>query len=403
MTQEFVRMLEETPDRIYFPFCDWLFPNGLKIDNVFFTIPWFNGTSIDIYWYGFLIALGMLIAVIYATRRSRSFGLDSDRVIDVALCGLIGGILGARAYYVIFSLPHYMTDEGGLDISAVLRIRDGGLAIYGGVIGALIFGAIMAKIRKVRILPMLDIVGIGLLIGQCIGRWGNFFNQEAFGSKTTLPWGMTSQSIMEDLYFFYYPDNTSIVTNRATEMVAHPCFLYESLWCLAGFLMLHFYSKKFRKFDGEIFLMYIGWYGAGRFWIEALRTDSLYIPGTSLKVSQLVAGTCVIFSIVMLAVNYFAVKRNGVRLYKDSDESAELLAQRDKRKKKVDRNAELSEHILSENAENADEGEVLDIQTPPETGEISDAAGLSEERKTYKNEDSDVTADGADEEKDKRR
>ena len=241
-----------------------------------------------------------------------------------------------------------MTDEGGLDIGAVLRIRDGGLAIYGGVIGALIFGAIVAKIRKVRLLPMLDIAGLGLLIGQCIGRWGNFFNQEAFGSKTTLPWGMTSSSIINYLYFFYYPDNTSIVTNRATEMVAHPCFLYESLWCLIGFLILHFYSKKFRKFDGEIFLMYIGWYGLGRFWIEALRTDSLYIPNTPFKVSQLVAGTCVIFSAVLLIINHLSVRKNGVRLYSGTEESAELLRIHDEKNRKVDKNAELSEHILSE-------------------------------------------------------
>lgn len=348
MTQDFVREILDSQNVIYFPFCDWLFPNGLKINNVIFTIPWFNGTSIEIYWYGFLIALGMLLAVIYVTKRCRSFGLDSDRVMDVVLCGLVGGILGARAYYVIFSLPHYLTDEGGLDIGAVLRIRDGGLAIYGGVIGALVFGAIMAKIRKVRLLPMLDLAGLGLLIGQCIGRWGNFFNQEAFGCATTLPWGMTSNTILNELYFFYNPDNTSIITHRATSMVAHPCFLYESLWCLAGFIFLHFYSRKFRKFDGEIFLIYIGWYGAGRFWIEALRTDSLYIPGTPFKVSQLVAGTCVLFSIVLLAIKYSMVKKTGVILYKDSDESKELLRIKDEKNKKVDKNAELSEHILVE-------------------------------------------------------
>ncbi len=352
MTQDFVREILETQDVIYFPYCDWLFPNGLKINNVIFTIPWFGGNSIEIYWYGFLIALGMLLAVVYVTARSRSFGLDNDRVMDVILCGLIGGIIGARAYYVIFSLPHYLTDEGGLDIAAVLRIRDGGLAIYGGVIGALIFGAIVAKMRKVRLLPMLDLAGLGLLIGQSIGRWGNFFNQEAFGSATTLPWGMTSNSIINYLYFFYYPENTSIITNRATTMVAHPCFLYESLWCIIGFIALHIYSKKFRKFDGEMFLLYIGWYGAGRFWIEALRTDSLYIPGTPFKVSQLVAGTCVLFSVVMLIINYISVKKNGLRLYCNSDESISLLKLKDEKNKKVDKNAELSEHILAETETN---------------------------------------------------
>ncbi len=373
MTQEFVREILDTQDVIYFPFCDWLFPNGLKINNVIFSVPWFNGTAIDVYWYGFLIAFGMLLAVIYASRRTRSFGLDGDSVLDVVLSGLVGGILGARAYYVIFSLPHYMTDEGGLDIAAVLRIRDGGLAIYGGVIGALIFGAIVAKIRKVRLLPMLDLAGLGLLIGQCLGRWGNFFNQEAFGSKTTLPWGMTSNSILNDLYFFYYPENTSIITNRATEMVAHPCFLYESLWCLAGFIFLHFYSKKFRKFDGEIFLLYIGWYGAGRFWIEHLRTDSLYIPNTPFKVSQLVAGTCVLFAVVLLIINYLQIKKNGIRLYRDSEESIAILKAADDKKKKVDKNAELSEHILSEETEESEASE-----NPEEPEESEEAAAESE-------------------------
>lgn len=378
MTQEFVREILETQDTLYFPFCDWLFPNGLKINRVFFSIPWFNDTSIEVYWYGFLIALGMLLAVIYASRRVRKFGLDGDRVMDVILAGLVGGIVGARAYYVIFSLNHYLTDEGGLDIGAVLRVRDGGLAVYGGVIGALIFGGIVAKMRKVKIPPMLDLMGLGLLIGQCLGRWGNFFNQEAFGAKTTLPWGMTSNSILNDLYFFYYPENTSIITNRATEMVAHPCFFYESLWCLIGFLVLHFYSKKFRKFDGEIFLMYIGWYGAGRFWIEALRTDSLYIPGTPFKVSQLVAGTCVLFAIVLLTINYIGIKKNGYTFYYETDESKELLAMRDERNKKVDHNAELSEHILADDVD-AEESVSEDAITEDEpTEDIEPAADTTE-------------------------
>lgn len=397
MTQEFVREILETNDVIYFPFCDWLFPNGLKINNVFFSIPWFNETSIEVYWYGFLIALGMLLAVIYASRRTRKFGLDGDRVMDVILSGLVGGIIGARAYYVIFSLSHYITDEGGLDIKAVLSVRDGGLAVYGGVIGALIFGGIVAKIRKVKLAPMLDLMGLGLLIGQCLGRWGNFFNQECFGGATKLPWGMTSNSIMNDLYFTYYPENTSIITNRAAELpaVAHPCFLYESLWCLVGFLVLHFYSKKFRKFDGEIFLMYIGWYGAGRFWIEALRTDSLFIPGTPFKVSQLVAGTCVLFSIILLTVNYIGVKNNGYTFYYETDESKELLAESDRRNKKVDHNAELSEHILADGVDDTNEDteeaaeDTADVSAEEAPADVDEATDTPDEEK----ETEDGTAD----------
>lgn len=362
MTIEFVRQVMDTPNVIYFPFCDWLFPNGIKIDNVFFTIPWFNGERLEIYWYGFLIAFGMLLAVIYANSRTKSFGLDSNRVMDVVLCGLVGGIIGARAYYVIFNMPRYLTDEGGLSIRSVLSIRDGGLAIYGGVIGALIFGGVVAMIRKVKIPPMLDLMGLGLLIGQCLGRWGNFFNQECFGAKTTLPWGMTSSSIIDDLYFFYNPDNVSVITNQAREMVAHPCFFYESLWCIIGFIVLHIYSLYFRKFDGEIFLLYIGWYGAGRFWIEALRTDSLYIPGTPLKVSQVVAGTCVIFSIVIWTFNYISVRKHGYTFYYETEESMRLLKLNEdeiqaKRNRRENADGELNVHIL---AEDADEDETTD-------------------------------------------
>lgn len=370
MTVDFVKEVMASEDVIYFPFCDWLFPNGLKINNVLFTIPWFNDTSIEVYWYGFLIAFGMLLAVIYVSSRVRKFGLEPDRVLDVVLAGLVGGIIGARAYYVIFRLNElYLTDEGGLDIPKVLNIRDGGLAVYGGVIGALIFGGIVAMIRRVKISPMLDLTGLGLLIGQCIGRWGNFFNQEAFGSKTTLPWGMTSNTILNRLYFFYHPDDNVVVTNQAREMVAHPCFFYESLWCLIGFLILHFYSKKFRKFDGEIFLLYIGWYGAGRFWIEALRTDSLYIPGTPFKVSQVVAGTCVIFSIVLLTINYINIKKHGYTFYYETEESKALLKDRADKHVKVDADAELTEHILADDAADNDTDAEAPAEAPEENSE----------------------------------
>lgn len=322
MTTDFVKeMLASDGNTLYFPNCDWLFPNGLKLNKVMFTIG-----NLDIYWYGFLIAMGMLVAMIYAYKRLDKWGLEPDRFTDTVLVGLIGGVLGARLYYVVFSIDKYMSSDGTLNIASILSIRDGGLAIYGGIIGALIFGCLMAKIRKVNIPALLDLVGLGFLIGQSLGRWGNFFNQEAFGSKTTLPWGMASKSIVEHLYYnVYYPDATSIVTNRTLDLVAHPCFLYESLWCLLGFILLHIYSKH-RKFDGEVFLMYIGWYGLGRFWIEGLRTDSLYIPGTSFRVSQVLAGTCVLFAIILIVAFRLAVKKNeNYKLYVNTDQSKELL------------------------------------------------------------------------------
>lgn len=404
MTADFVReLLDSDGGVIYFP-NSGLFENGIKIDNVMFTIP---GLNLEIYWYGFLIALGMVLAMIYAYRRVRKFGLEPDRFTDTVLAGFIGGIIGARAYYVVFSLDKYLTDEGTFDLWAALSIRDGGLAIYGGVIGALIFGLLVAKIRKVKIAPLLDLAGLGFLIGQCIGRWGNFFNQEAFGSKTSLPWGMVSKDILNELYFFYYPENVSVIANRALDMIAHPCFLYESLWCLVGFLALHFYSKH-RKFDGEIFLLYIGWYGLGRFWIEGLRTDSLYLVNTEtlkLKVSQLVAGTCVIFAAALLIYMYVTVKKKGYTLYYATDESKELLRLYDeknlKSRRKRGKNAddEVEEHILAADAEGENVNESSGEETPSDVEtESADAEGPSDtETESADAEDSSDTDDAEEE------
>lgn len=404
MTADFVReLLDSDGGVIYFP-NSGLFENGIKIDNVMFTIP---GLNLEIYWYGFLIALGMVLAMIYAYRRVRKFGLEPDRFTDTVLAGFIGGIIGARAYYVVFSLDKYLTDEGTFDLWAALSIRDGGLAIYGGVIGALIFGLLVAKIRKVKIAPLLDLAGLGFLIGQCIGRWGNFFNQEAFGSKTSLPWGMVSKDILNELYFFYYPENVSVIANRALDMIAHPCFLYESLWCLVGFLALHFYSKH-RKFDGEIFLLYIGWYGLGRFWIEGLRTDSLYLVNTEtlkLKVSQLVAGTCVIFAAALLIYMYVTVKKKGYTFYYATDESKELLRLYDeknlKSRRKRGKNAddEVEEHILAADAEGENVNESSGEETPSDVEtESADAEGSSDtETESADAEDSSDTDDAEEE------
>lgn len=167
----------------------------------------------------------------------------------------------------------------------IFQIHDGGLAIYGGLIGAVVFGGLMAKIRKMKVAAVLDIASLGFFIGQGIGRWGNFINQEAFGSATDLPWGMHS-------------DNTALVVDGNV----HPCFLYESLLCLLGFVLLHFFTRKLRRYDGQTFLLYIVWYGACRFFIEGLRTDSLIIPGTGLRVSQVIAAACVVAGIILLVV-----------------------------------------------------------------------------------------------------
>ncbi len=245
----------------------------------------------NFYWYGIIIAVGFLLAVIYGLRRSKQFGLTQDNVINMLICAVPSAIVCARIYYCIFSWDLYKDNP-----ISVLFIWQGGIAIYGGVIGAVLAVIAYTKAAKVRTTSMLDLGGLGLLIGQSIGRWGNFFNREAFGSTCSnfLRMGLTDASG----YTIY----------------VHPTFLYESLWNALGLLILHLLSKR-RKYDGQIFVMYLGWYGLGRVFIEGLRTDSLYLPGTNLRVSQLVAGLCVIFAVIFLFYNRVFREHDPDNLY----------------------------------------------------------------------------------------
>lgn len=321
VSDETVNTIRENYDKVYFPFFgegENIFKNGIKIDRVMFTIP---GTDFQVYWYGFLIAVGLLLALIYGFRRMKSVGIDPDRATDAVIGGFIGAVIGARLYYVIFSINDYTKAGGGLDFKAIINFRDGGLAIYGGIIGAILVGGIIAKIRKLKLTPLLDVAGPCFLIGQAVGRWGNFFNQEAFGTNTTLPWGMMSNTTVEYLATHY----DSIEGKVDYFLPVHPCFLYESLWCVLGFVLLHLYMKH-RKFDGEVFLMYIGWYGMGRFLIEGLRTDSLYFG--NIRVSQLLAGTCVLFAVLLIIIFRQIVKRNDdYQFYYQTETSRQQLAE----------------------------------------------------------------------------
>lgn len=258
----------------------------LTVDRVAVSIGGFN-----IYWYGVIIAAGMLLAMLYAFHYADDFGINSDRLIDVVLVGAVMAIVCARIYYVAFAPFEYDS------LWDMIDIRQGGIAIYGAVIGAFVFGGLMAKIRKIPILPLFDLVGVCFLIGQGVGRWGNFVNQEAFGCNTTLPWGMYS----EGTYAYLSGVQSTLAAQGVTvdpAMPVHPTFLYESLWCLAGFVMLALLLKK-RRFNGELFLLYIIWYGLGRFWIEGLRTDALMLTA-NLRTSQLVALISVAVAAVLL-------------------------------------------------------------------------------------------------------
>ena len=236
----------------------------------------------NIMWYGIIIAAGFVLAVFYASRRAKSFGLCQDNIFDFILLAAPLAIICARAYYVIFNFAEYKDN-----LADVVKIWNGGIAIYGAIIGGFAAAVIFCGIARVRLLPMLDICSLGLLIGQSVGRWGNFINAEAYGAPTSLPWRMV----------IYNP------AHSASAVGVHPTFLYESLWNALGFAILHIYSKKRKNLpEGQIFALYMTWYGIGRAMIEGLRTDSLYLFGTGIRVSQLVAVVTAAAGVVMAAV-----------------------------------------------------------------------------------------------------
>ncbi|MEF9970552.1 MAG: prolipoprotein diacylglyceryl transferase [Ruthenibacterium sp.] len=272
---------------------------GLAFDlnRVAFTV-----FDLPIYWYGICIALGLGLALVFAFAKARSFGIDSDRMIDVIMLSTLCAIVGARAYYVIFAPFKYES------LWEMVNLRDGGIAIYGAVIGAFVSGYFFCKWRKIRVLPMFDLAAMGFLIGQAIGRWGNFFNQEAFGTNTNLPWGMFSEGTQSYLTSAMITPPAGVVIDPM--MPVHPTFLYESIWCALGFFLLWAYSNR-RKFDGEIALMYVMWYGIERFFVEGLRTDSL-MTVIGLRTSQIVAALSALIAAALWL--YLRRKNKGVEM-----------------------------------------------------------------------------------------
>ena len=235
---------------------------------------------LSIHFYGLIIALGLVLAVVYACRRSKQFGIKEDDVLDGVLFVTPFAILCARAYYCIFSWEHYADNP-----ISVLYIWEGGLAIYGGVLGAAVGVAVLCRVKRIKLPAMLDIVSLGFLIGQSMGRWGNFFNREAFGAETA---SFLRMGLMNSY--------TGTVTYY------HPTFFYESAWNAVGFLLLHHFSKK-RQYDGQVALGYAAWYGLGRAFIEGLRTDSLYWG--PFRVSQLLAAVSCLAAVCVLLWQMF--------------------------------------------------------------------------------------------------
>ena len=268
--------------------------DGLGID---FDLPAvaFSVFGYDVHWYGIIIAFGFALAVLYGGRGAYKWKMSLDGMTDVLIWGTIFGIICARAYYVIFEWDYYSQH-----LNEIPAIWNGGIAIYGGIIGALIGAAIGCKIGKINFLNLLDLGALGLLIGQGIGRWGNFFNQEAFGTNTdTAMFRMWSPKIRDTL-----AASADALAAKGIEVdpnsAVHPTFLYESVWCILSFVILHIIVNKFRRFKGEIFMLYGVLYGAERMIVEGMRTDSLYIGSTTIRVSQLLSAI-----IVVVALSFF--------------------------------------------------------------------------------------------------
>jgi len=249
-----------------------------------------------IYFYGIIIAIGFLLAVLYASRTCHRFDETMDDMYGYIIWGVIAGVVCARLYYCIT-----YTDASGVHTYlrnpvSILYIRDGGLAIYGGVIGAVVALIVRARVRHQSVFPALDVTALGFLIGQCVGRWGNFFNREAFGYETDVFCRMG-------------------LTLNGSTIYVHPTFLYESLWNLLGFLLLHFHSRKHRSYQGQYFLAYLIWYGFGRAVIEGLRSDSLWLIPNVIRISQLLGLVSALAALVLWILNAKRVRAGRPPLF----------------------------------------------------------------------------------------
>lgn len=270
--------------------------DGGSLDNVAFTLP-FGENGFSVMWYGVVIALGMLMAITYATYRCKQHGIKFDDLIDIAIFTILFGVIGARLYYVAFN------PEGFDTIGDIINIRSGGLAIYGGIIAGAITVAVVCVVKKISWRKLFDCAGPGVMLAQAIGRWGNFFNGEAYGK------------LVEEGHPLYFmrmgliSRNTYGDFNTWDMVYVHPCFLYECIWNIVGFILINIFYKK-KKFDGQIALYYIGWYGFGRMFIEGLRTDALFIGNSGIRVSQLLGFLLFAVSTALLIMGLVYVKKH---------------------------------------------------------------------------------------------
>ena len=281
---------------------DIRFPHmGIEIENLGKSI---SIGDFSIAYYGIIISLGMLCGYLMAVFQAKRTGQDKEMYLDLALWDIVFAVIGARLYYVIFSWDYYSQNPG-----EILNIRGGGLAIYGGVIAGVITTFVFSKIRQVPFLRLADTACTGLLVGQIMGRWGNFFNREAFGGYTDSLFAM--QIRMSDVNTSYITDelyNNVVSYNGIDYIQVHPAFLYESVWNICVLAVILVFTKH-RKYDGQLFLIYLLGYSAGRVWIEGLGTDQLVLFGTGIAVSQLLSGILAVIAATVLIYKFIKSRK----------------------------------------------------------------------------------------------
>ena len=297
-----------------------------------------------IYWYGIILAAAMLAGLFLCMKQAKHYGLTEDNVLDFVLWAVPSCIIGSRIYYVIFYLDLYRNADGSLNWGQMIAIWDGGLAIYGTVIAGVIVAVIFTRLKKLPLAAMTDLAVLGLLLGQLIGRWANFINREAFGGLTDLPWRMR------------------LWVSSYQYIEVHPTFLYESLWNLVGLLLLLFVVSKGRRFDGENTWFYCLWYALGRFWIEGLRTDSLYLfdwtfMGEPIRVSQALSLVMVVVAVFMLFYNLKIKKRAADGLWVNRVAAAKAAERAAKEEAAFQTDPTLEEVILETKAEFAEDAD----------------------------------------------
>ncbi len=313
------------------------------------------GHEVRIQFYGAIIAFGFLLAVLFGGRMAYKWKIDLNKMVDILIYGTIGGILGARLYYVAFEWDYYSRH-----LAEIPQIWHGGLAIYGGLIGGIIAAFFTCRHNGVDFFKLLDLAGMSFLIGQGIGRWGNYANQEAFGTNTDLPWGMSSAKVAA-----YITEHQSEFLEKGITMDAsrpvHPTFLYESVWCILSFVILYLICRKAYKFSGQLILGYGILYGAERAVVEGLRTDSLYIGSTTLRVSQALSMVLAAVCLVILIVKLLKLRKHPVPYspieavpeQADTDEQAAPQTKKEKAKAAKQRMLEKKEQEAETNGEDS--------------------------------------------------